>query len=150
MQFDSIAAEWRYGDNLAALNRETAGMDPADLTGLEAAVSNRWTVIRAAEIGYKTVQIQGFKGVPGAFTHFEVDFLKPIGTEPNGITHHPLPGEITARTLSQTIGTDVFSAVNSLAVPKTSWSPLSPLRKLTDAARRGQFKRVMGTILSDG
>ncbi|QRK07789.1 hypothetical protein JQX13_48760 [Archangium violaceum] len=67
----AIRGNWRYGDNLAEVNRLVGENVP-----LEIAVTKTWTARRAAEYGFIRAVVVEAKGAPGAYSFVQVLFTK--------------------------------------------------------------------------
>ncbi|HEX8438815.1 MAG TPA: hypothetical protein VF697_27150, partial [Archangium sp.] len=67
----AIRGNWRYGDNLAEVNK-LVGQD----VPLEVAVTKTWTARRAAEYGFTRAVVVEAKGAPGAYSFIQVLFTK--------------------------------------------------------------------------
>jgi hypothetical protein len=67
----AIRGNWRYGDNLAEVNK-LVGQD----VPLEIAVTKTWTARRAAEYGFTRAVVVEAKGAPGAYSFIQVLFTK--------------------------------------------------------------------------
>ncbi|QRK07182.1 hypothetical protein JQX13_45250 [Archangium violaceum] len=67
----AIRGNWRYGDNLAEVNKLVGENVP-----LEIAVTKTWTARRAAEYGFTRAIVVEVKGAPGAYSFIQVLFTK--------------------------------------------------------------------------
>ena len=72
VEIKSIAGDWRYGSNLAELNRATSLGSP-----IKSAALGTWTAQQASRFGYTEVQVLDKIGSPGKYVMVEVLFTKP-------------------------------------------------------------------------
>ena len=67
----AIRGNWRYGDNLAEVNKLVGQNQP-----LEMAVTKTWTARRAAEYGFTRAVVVESKGAPGSYSFIRVLFTQ--------------------------------------------------------------------------
>jgi hypothetical protein len=66
-----VRGDWTFGDNLATINRLTAGNQMT----LEEASKHTWTFQQASQRGFTRYQFLGSDGGPGNYTEVQVVFL---------------------------------------------------------------------------